>query len=67
MSRPQKRCFGEVAPRLKDIDRMLEIGCGLSGPAIRLDLDIALRTATDFSAEMVKVAKTKLSGRKVVE
>ncbi len=46
---------------------MLEIGCGLSGPAIRLDLDIALRTATDFSAEMVKVAKAKLSGRKVVE
>ena len=51
----------DVASRLKGTDTVLEIGCGTGGTAIRLGLGVSQWTATDFSAEMVKIAKAKPS------
>ncbi len=53
--------LADVASRLKHTDNVLEIGCGTGGTAIRLAPGVAQWTATDFSAEMVKIAKTKPS------
>ena len=53
--------LADVASRLKDTDAVLEIGCGTGGTAIRLSAGVAQWTATDFSAEMVKIAKAKPS------
>jgi ubiquinone/menaquinone biosynthesis C-methylase UbiE len=53
--------LADVASRLKDSDTVLEIGCGTGGTAIRLAPGVAQWTATDFSAEMVKIAKAKPS------
>jgi ubiquinone/menaquinone biosynthesis C-methylase UbiE len=57
--------LADVASRLKDTDRVLEIGCGTGGTAIRLGQGVAQWTATDFSAEMVKIAQAKPSGGNV--
>ena len=57
--------LADVASRLKDTDTVLEIGCGTGGTAIRLGPGVAQWTATDFSAEMVKIANAKPSGRNV--
>ncbi|WP_373489172.1 class I SAM-dependent methyltransferase [Blastomonas sp.] len=57
--------LGDVASRLKGSDTVLEVGCGTGGTAIRLAQGVAQWTATDFSAEMVKIAKAKPSGRNV--
>ena len=51
----------DVAARLKDTDNVLEIGCGTGGTAIRLAPRVAQWTATDFSSEMVRIAKAKPS------
>lgn len=51
--------LADVAARLKDTDRVLEIGCGTGGTAIRLAPCVAQWTATDFSAEMVRIARAK--------
>lgn len=49
----------DVAARLKPDNRVLEIGCGTGGTAIRLAERVAQYVATDFSAEMIRIAKAK--------
>ena len=51
--------LADVAGRLQAADRVLEIGCGTGGTAIRLAPHSTQFTATDFSAEMVRIAKAK--------
>ena len=51
--------IANASSRLRATDRVLEIGCGTGGTAIRLAPAVAQLTATDFSAEMVKIAKSK--------
>lgn len=51
--------LADVATRLRPADRVLELGCGTGGTAIRLAPGVAEWTATDFSAEMVRIAKAK--------
>jgi SAM-dependent methyltransferase len=51
--------LADVAARLGTEDRVLEIGCGTGGTAIRLAGGVAQYVATDFSAEMIRVAKAK--------
>lgn len=51
--------LADVAARLKPTDRVLEIGCGTGGTAIRLAPGVAQYTATDFSPEMVRIARAK--------
>lgn len=48
-----------AASRLTPDDRVLEIGCGTGGTAIRLADGVAEFTATDFSAEMIRIARGK--------
>lgn len=57
--------LADVAARLKDTDRVLEIGCGTGGTAIRLAPGVAHWTATDFSTEMVQIAQAKPAGDNV--
>jgi SAM-dependent methyltransferase len=57
--------LADLASRLKGTDTVLEIGCGTGGTAIRLGPGVAQWVATDFSAEMVKIAKGKPSGENV--
>jgi cyclopropane fatty-acyl-phospholipid synthase-like methyltransferase len=49
----------DVAARLKPDNRVLEIGCGTGGTAIRLAEEVAQYVATDFSAEMIRISKAK--------
>lgn len=51
--------ISDVAARLRSTDRVLEIGCGTGGTAIRLAPYVSQFTATDFSTEMVRIAKAK--------
>jgi SAM-dependent methyltransferase len=51
--------LSDVAGRLRSTDRVLEIGCGTGGIAIRLAPHVAVFLATDFSTEMVRIAKAK--------
>lgn len=51
--------LADVASRLNTTDNVLEIGCGTGGTAIRLAPAVAQWKATDFSSEMVKIAKAK--------
>jgi len=46
---------------LKDSDRVLEVGCGTGTTAVRLADAVAQITATDFSAEMIRIARAKLT------
>lgn len=51
--------LADAAARLRPEDRVLEIGCGTGGTAIRLAPGVARYIATDFSAEMIRIATGK--------
>ena len=51
--------LADAAGRLRLPDRVLEIGCGTGGTAIRLATGVAQYVATDFSAEMIRIAQAK--------
>jgi SAM-dependent methyltransferase len=51
--------LADAAARLKPTDRVLEMGCGTGSIAIRLSPFTASWTATDFSAEMLRIARAK--------
>lgn len=54
-----------VATRLTSADRVLEIGCGTGGTAIRLAPCVADWKATDFSSQMIQIARSKPAGPRV--
>lgn len=51
--------LADAAGRLGPADRVLEIGCGTGGTAIRLAPCADQFIATDFSAAMIRIAKAK--------
>jgi ubiquinone/menaquinone biosynthesis C-methylase UbiE len=51
--------LADVAMRLRATDNVLEIGCGTGGMAIRLAPAVATLRATDFSQQMIRIAKEK--------
>lgn len=51
--------IADAASRLKPDDTVLELGCGTGGTAIRLAPFAGQFLATDFSAEMIRIAKAK--------
>lgn len=52
----------DVAARLAPSDRVLELGCGTGGTAIRLAPGVQDWKATDFSAQMIEIARAKPAG-----
>jgi cyclopropane fatty-acyl-phospholipid synthase-like methyltransferase len=57
--------LADVAARLNPADKVLELGCGTGGTAIRLAPGVAQWIATDFSSEMVRIARAKPGADKV--
>ncbi|MBZ8133971.1 class I SAM-dependent methyltransferase [Afifella sp. IM 167] len=51
--------LADAACRLGPGDRVLEIGCGTGSTAIRLAPSVAQWTASDFSPEMLRIARAK--------
>ncbi|ABE41117.1 class I SAM-dependent methyltransferase [Rhodopseudomonas pseudopalustris] len=51
--------LADAASRLTASDRVLEIGCGTGGAAIRLGPCVTHWTATDASSEMIRIARSK--------
>ncbi|ABD09008.1 UbiE/COQ5 methyltransferase [Rhodopseudomonas palustris HaA2] len=51
--------LADAAGRLRPTDHVLEIGCGTGSAAIRLAPHAAEWIATDFSAEMLRIARAK--------
>lgn len=52
--------LADVAGRLRPTDHVLEIGCGTGGTAIRLAPVVGTYRATDFSTEMIRIAREKM-------
>lgn len=52
--------LADVAERFTPTDHVLEIGCGTGGTALRLAPSVASYRATDFSTEMVRIAREKM-------
>lgn len=50
------RCVKNI---LRPTDRILEIGCGTGGTARQIATSVAHVTATDFSAEMIRIANAR--------
>ena len=46
---------------LRASDRILELGCGTGGTALRLAEEVAHVTATDISSGMIEIARSKLT------
>lgn len=55
--------LADVASVLKSTDRVLELGCGTGGTAIHLAPGVSHWTATDFSSEMIAIARAKPAGK----
>lgn len=51
-----------VQDLLRPTDRLLEIGCGTGGTARHFAPSVAQVTATDLSAEMIRIAKARSKG-----
>ena len=51
--------LAETASWLRADDRVLEIGCGTGGTAIRLAAGVSCYVATDFSKAMIRIAEAK--------
>jgi ubiquinone/menaquinone biosynthesis C-methylase UbiE len=51
--------LADVAARLRPTDHVLEIGCGTGGAAIRLAPSVASYRSTDFSDQMVRIARER--------
>ena len=51
-----------VRALLRPTDRVLEIGCGTGGTAIKIAPVVAHVTATDLSAEMIRIARSRSGG-----
>lgn len=54
--------LSDIAGHLHPDDRVLELGCGTGGTAIRLAPLVAHWTACDFSPAMIRIARAKPAG-----
>ena len=54
-----ERTLDRTSALLKPGDRVLELGCGTGTTALRLAADVQSYLATDFSAEMIEIAREK--------
>ena len=52
--------LARVRGLLRPEDRILEIGCGTGGTALRLADNVSHVTATDISSGMIKIAQSKI-------
>ena len=52
--------LARVRGLLRPQDRILEIGCGTGGTALRLAENVSHVTATDISSGMIKIARSKI-------